>query len=114
MAADIVIIRQIRRIQRIIFLGKIGKYLEVPQIVDLADGCIYSDHLADPVDPAEHVFRKNRKNLGVPQKHKIAGHADGCGYSDHSVDPADTDHVFRKNRKVSRSQAETQDSGSCT
>ena len=69
--ADIPIIRRIRRIRRIMFLGKIEEGLVIhkkDKIADIADRCGYSLHLADPADPADHVFRKNRKISSHPQE----------------------------------------------
>ena len=50
------------------FSGKIEESLDVHQrhkVVDIADGCGYRVHPADPPDPADHVFRRNK------HKHKV-------------------------------------------
>ena len=51
------------------------------------------------------------KYLKVNQRHKVADNADDCGYRDHPADPADpadpANHVFRKHRKISKSQSVT-------
>ena len=64
MIADIGIIRRIRRIRGIMFSGNIEKYLKFNprhKIADIADDSGYRDHPADPPDPADHDFRKDRK-----------------------------------------------------
>ena len=71
MVADIWFIWQIRRIRWIMFSGKLEESLDVHQrhkVADIADGCGYSVH---PADPADHVFRKYRIMFRV-QRHKVA------------------------------------------
>ena len=53
------------------------QYLQHCTIADVADGCGYSHHLADPADPADHVFRKNRKISSSPPETQNSG---CCGW----------------------------------
>ena len=53
------------------FSGKIEESLDVHQrlkVADIADGCGYRAHLADPADPADHVFRKNGRIYRCPSE----------------------------------------------
>ena len=53
------------------FSGKIEESLDVHQrlkLADIADGCGYMVHPADPADLADHVFKKNRRIFRCPSE----------------------------------------------